>query len=345
MLATIATMSDSERRWQEPNLGPTDVKRQHYVPEFLLRRFADSGGKLLVLDLDDGASFSTSVKNAAVEIGFNNLIVEDKPVSLEPWLTDIESSAAPIIESLVSDPRSLIGMSADQEMLLARFLTSLRFRTPRFRSSLDWNLGQVVPRIKESIEGQLRSGEVHAEADAIWAEWKDNPDWWWLGASVSPQPAESSASMLEEVQGFANLLRKMPWRLGQVPDSSSLYTSDNPMAAYFNPVRPWWLGASFTALDYHMALTPRLLLRVGRLPLEGGAGVPQGERVVRDFTVYQTAVSRHVITSDASRYLLGSGIKVPRDCAHNCLQRLGASNLEIAVNLQGFDPGPPSMAK
>ena len=42
---------DDSKFWNEPNLSPTKVKRQHYVPQVLLRAFAVNG-KVRVVDLD-----------------------------------------------------------------------------------------------------------------------------------------------------------------------------------------------------------------------------------------------------------------------------------------------------
>jgi hypothetical protein len=55
--------------WNEPNLGPTKVKRQHYVPQLFLRAFS-LDDKIRVVDLNEGREYRTSIANVAVESHF-----------------------------------------------------------------------------------------------------------------------------------------------------------------------------------------------------------------------------------------------------------------------------------
>ena len=84
MECTLA--EDLQRWWNEPNLRPTAVKRQHYVPRVLLKAFADVGGNIRVVDLDRNNGFTTSTENAAVEGHYYDFLVQDTIVSTEDWL-------------------------------------------------------------------------------------------------------------------------------------------------------------------------------------------------------------------------------------------------------------------
>jgi hypothetical protein len=149
--------------------------------------------------------------------------------------------------------------------------------------------------------------------------------------------------MLGEVQGFANLLVAAPWRIGFAPDSIQLYTSDNPVAGYLNPVRPWWETAAFASLNYFVPLSPKVLLKIERRPDQKGKGElkPRGERRHEDFSEWEISFARHVVTNDAVKYLYGEGPVVPKDCAASCLERIGRAELEFAIRYLGFDPRPP----
>src|SRR5690242_5347543 len=78
-------VSDASRRyWNEAVLAPTDVKLQHYVPQFYLRRFADAKDLVRVVDLSDGGrAFRTNIRNAAAETRFYDIPVGDETVSTE----------------------------------------------------------------------------------------------------------------------------------------------------------------------------------------------------------------------------------------------------------------------
>lgn len=85
---------DAPKFWDEPNLSPTNVKRQHYVPQVLLRAFAVEG-KVRVVDLDsEGKEYKTSNANIAVEKHFYDMNLTDIRVSTEDWLAQLEGDAA-----------------------------------------------------------------------------------------------------------------------------------------------------------------------------------------------------------------------------------------------------------
>lgn len=334
---------DSDKYWSEPILSPTKVKRQHYVPQVFLRAFAVDG-KVRVVDLDnEDKEYKTSTVNVAVEKYYYNIDLGDIQVSTEDWLAQLERSAAPVIRKLVEDPDSAMNLSVEEEIYIARFITALRFRTPSFR---DWNdkmIESMLLQIKDMLKKQVYHQHSKRKAEAIWDEMKDKPDHWWFNESEPQTPTATAAFMLGEVQGFANLIRAAPWRIGTTPDSIRLYTSDNPVSGYLRPVRPWWEGAAFASFTYFVPLSPEILLKIERRPdqKEDNEIQPQGERRRSDFSSWEISFARHVVTNNARRYLYGEGLIVPRDCAVGCLERIGKSQLEFSIRYLGFDPRPP----
>jgi Protein of unknown function (DUF4238) len=59
--------------WNEPNLAPTQVKRQHYIPRMYLKAFTGADGKIHAVDLDEDTDFRTSVEKVAVRNYFNDV--------------------------------------------------------------------------------------------------------------------------------------------------------------------------------------------------------------------------------------------------------------------------------
>ncbi len=97
---------DTSKFWNEPNLSPTNVRRQHYVPQVLLCAFAVDG-KVRVVDLEiEGKEYKTSTANIAVEKNFYDINLADIRVSTEDWLAQLEGDAALVIKKLVDDPDS-----------------------------------------------------------------------------------------------------------------------------------------------------------------------------------------------------------------------------------------------
>lgn len=333
---------NNQKFWNEPNLSETGVKRQHYVPRLLLRTFA-ADGKIRVFDLKDSTEYRTSIKNVAVETHFYDMKIEGIQVSTEDWLAQLEEEAVRVIERLLNDPNSISSLSVKEELHIARFITALRFRTPAFRDYNEKMTASMLEQIKDMAKKQIYHQHVKQKADAIWEEIKKKPDHWWFNEPEPQQRARITTFMLGEVQGFANILRAAPWRIGFAPDSIRLYTSDNPVAGYLHPVRIPGEGAAFSSFTYFMPLSPRVLLKIDRRPDRKGDKElqPCGERRRCDFSEWDISFARHVVTNDAIRYLFGERPIVPKDCAASCLERIDRAKLEFAVHYLGFDPRPP----
>ena len=102
--------------WREPNLSPTNTKRQHYVPQLLLRRFA-TDDIIRVFDLDESREYRTSVINTAVESRFYDEEFGDIHGRLYTWHAAQTACPAGWHTSRDSDWKELemyLGMSQDE---------------------------------------------------------------------------------------------------------------------------------------------------------------------------------------------------------------------------------------
>ena len=329
--------------WSEPVLGQTQTKRQHYVPRFYLKPFVRPDGKLRVSDLQESREYVSSLQNVAVQSGFYDVDLSGYTYSSEDWLGELESDAATVLRYLIDDPSAITTLTSEQENALARFIAALILRTPRKRQELDDSLDAVFSQIEQNLKGQFVSQFGESQGHAEFREWKAKPFHEQYGEKEPSQPASTTNHLLGEVQGFANLLRAAPWRIGDTPKHGQLYTSDNPVSRYLRPVRPWW-DVGFSSFQYFLPLSPRLLLKIERRPDEAGPGKeasPWGERRKKDFSEWETSMARHIITRDASRYLYGDGLVVSKQCAVSCLDRIALATREFAVRYLGYDPEPP----
>lgn len=335
---------DKDKLWSEPNLGPTQAKRQHYVPQLLLRPFTKSG-KIRVTDLIEGKTYETATLNVAVEKGFYDQNIDGMIISNEGWLAQLENEAKVAIDKLLEDPNNIKELSDIEEIHIARFLVALRFRTPAFRDYSDRLSEVMLQKIKENIKAQIFNQNNKNEAEIIWQEMDNQPMEWWFNQKEPEQPSMTASFMLSEVQGFANILRAAPWRIGKVPETQTIYTSDNPVAGYLRPVRPWWERAAFGSLTYFIPLSPKVLLNIERRRDKDDNKELQsrGERMCKDFSEWDISFTKHIITTEATRYLYGEGSIVDKRCAYNCIKRIEQAQVEFAVNYLGFDPRPPRL--
>jgi len=200
----------------------------------------------------------------------------------------------------------------------------------------------MFQQIKDMARKQIYHQNDKEKADTIWNEIKNKPKHWWFKEQEPTQPAAITAHILGEVQGFANILRAAPWHLGLAPSSLKLYTSDNPVAGYLTPVRLPHEGAMFSSFTYFVPLSPHILLIIDRRPNKKDKEEvkPRGERRSREYSQWEISFARHVVTSDALKYLYGNTPIVPRDCAISCLERINRAKVEFAIQYLGYKPDP-----
>jgi hypothetical protein len=69
----------------------TIAKVQHYVPQFLMRNFGNGKkDQVWVYDKSSNRSFPSNTKNLASENRFYDFEYQGQPLSIEPWLSELE---------------------------------------------------------------------------------------------------------------------------------------------------------------------------------------------------------------------------------------------------------------
>ena len=109
------------------------TKNQHYVPQFLLRRFGDENGRINVFDKHTQKAFVSSTRNVASENGFYDLKVGDIQISLESLMCEVENSALGLLNGIV-EAETISHLSPDDRFKIAFFMA---FQMLRTRASLE----------------------------------------------------------------------------------------------------------------------------------------------------------------------------------------------------------------
>ncbi len=312
---------DFNFRWEEPILSVTQTKRQHYVPRAYLRQFLEHDNLIGVTDLVEDREFRASVDNIAVGRRFYDVEIDGVTYSAEDWLANVESQAMPVIRRLVQRPSSIDELSLKEENALARYIAAFSFRTPAFRIRNESTSSSQVSLIKDKVREILKLHLGESAGERRFREIQDKPLHWWYEEEEPPQPASVSTYMLGETQGFANLIRAAPWRIGKGLGTKKLYTSDNPVSRYLPPIRPWWDSGAFSSYEYYFPLSPRVLLKIERRPYEEGseADRPLPLRLQSDFTATELSLAQHIVSYEANRYLFGEESIVPKKSAEAML--------------------------
>lgn len=120
-------------------------KTQHYVPQFVLKRFVTAKNKQIwVFDKRTGKKFRTSIKNIASENGFYDFEFEGHKLTLEVSLSKVDSQASKVIKKIVQN-ESLAVISNEEKHFLAQFLAIQFVRTRQLRETFrDFN--ELIPK-------------------------------------------------------------------------------------------------------------------------------------------------------------------------------------------------------
>lgn len=221
----------------------TIAKVQHYVPQFLLRNFGNGKkDQVWVYDKSSNRSFSSNTKNVASESRFYDFVSEGQPLSIEPWLADLEGHAKSVISTILKAD-SLSTLADEQKQVLASFLAVQFTRTKTFRE--EWN---AFPRmLREHLEKNGDQIAPGSQAEELLREISENDSKVQTTGIVFSAPSTYAAHFLDKDWVLAATSRRHPFLLG-----------DNPLTRQNMIDRPIRgnLGLTTPGIEIYLPLSP-----------------------------------------------------------------------------------------
>ena len=108
----------------------TQTKKQHYVPQFLLKNFCfDNKQHLFIYDKTQNKSFSSNTQNVAQENCFYNLDTANGKICLEETYAKLEANVAPLITKIIQT-ESISWLTNDDMWNILEFIIVQFYRTP-----------------------------------------------------------------------------------------------------------------------------------------------------------------------------------------------------------------------
>jgi hypothetical protein len=221
------------------------TKKQHYVPQFLLRQFGHGKKlkeKLSVLDKRNASVFSAAVRDAANENKFYEYHCEAGSADFEKLTEKLDTKVAPIVSDVLRSRR--LPRTGENFIWLSYLVAAQMLRTPTSRRDME--------NVRELIIHQW-GPEVAFEGDPRFI------------GEYGPQDSKiSSIQMLREVPRFAKILQEKVWCLCKAPVDSPFIISDNPVTRH-NMLDRWPrgnLGLENRGIEAYMPLSPRLSLQI-----------------------------------------------------------------------------------
>jgi len=134
----------------------TRAKKQHYVPQLLLRGFAQPGrDQIWVFDKSRGTSYSSAIRDTASENYFNEVSIGNYSISFENRLEFVESKAAPVIRKII-ETEDISNMAPEDQASLLVFIATQMVRTNAGRSAMD----QAHDLLVEKLGGERSAAKA-----------------------------------------------------------------------------------------------------------------------------------------------------------------------------------------
>ncbi|MCA1298608.1 DUF4238 domain-containing protein [Stappia indica] len=201
------------------------TKRQHVVPRFYLRYFAQPDGELWTHDCVAGVARKTTPEKTAFETNIYTPLGEggSRIDLIEESLAKIESRAAEIYSELLDFKRLGEGAKFDFAVFLATMFTRSPAQIRQFAQFMGemalWAGRQEVERDYRQRE---KAGEVSIEDLAV-REIIHNNDMYKMNID-----RRVGLLAFQEAETLARLMSRMTWSF-EICDSQQLVTSDNPV--------------------------------------------------------------------------------------------------------------------
>lgn len=193
-------------------------KKQHFVPQFLLRKFAPIGTEqLFVFDKRTSRSFKASIRDIAAENGFYDFVAEGATESIETHLAEFESIAARLVHRIL-EGENITHLDSLERTIVAALVGQLLLRPPHARAIHR----DLIEKMRTAL---LSKGETELPADLMLPTEND-------------QKTLTANLIRTETLRYAEILVSKDWMLQAVPSGCSLYLSDNPVALHNEVERP-----------------------------------------------------------------------------------------------------------
>ena len=183
-------------------------KRQHYVPQFLLRHFAGENEKFYIFNKAKESVFESKPGAVIAESWFYDFVDgKGEPHTFEYILSEHESVIAGLFRSII-DRQSIAHLTKMDRLNIAQFIAVLQYRVQAVRQRL------------KSLHDGIQRILVERGFD---------------GGGVAPKLTDQDiqhASLTQMHQAIKNgrVLAKRWWMLQRAPDSTPFWISDNPVA-------------------------------------------------------------------------------------------------------------------
>lgn len=258
----------------QPTKGdPQKTVRQHFVPRFYLKNFADEDNNLSALDVRNRRigrprayqSFGYERYFYAIETG----VADNVSQEIEIWLGRLETMISDALPGIIDKILAYKQITEEDRYMLAVLMSMLWLRSPAMRAwqaqaSADLTKQLVRMSASERIDRFSRSSPTPiSDADRV-----SLLEMMRTGSYDVRTNNVTHLKMMVEClgyngAGFANMFFGMDWKMLIAQGGVRFAASDSPVVEWFPPPTGFY-GATFLERDKYFALTPQVCLLLVR---------------------------------------------------------------------------------
>ena len=255
------------------------IKKQHYVPQFYLRRFCSSDGGIFVYDKLLDRVFGSNVRDVASDRYFYDVPTIDEAVGVEQFVEKyfhpIETEAAVVLEELVVklDSGTFRRLSEADRSTLSIFLVFQFMRTVEARQ----RMVQTVEKLEERL---FRDFLATKHPDLANKPFKVT-----LNEEEHARLHAEHLLNYEFVTELADTISKHLWFILVNETSLKLFCSDNPLVKQPNISHPWrsMSGLASKGIEIDFPISSKYLINIGEQTFFESLESKDGEaNVIRD---------------------------------------------------------------
>jgi hypothetical protein len=269
------------------NTNPT--KKQHFLPRFYLKRFADERNFLQVYDKKRAKLISPRPYPSvgyehyfyAVETGVPDNVSQE----VEEWLKIYEDIIAKDLPKIIKDIIDYKQISVDERYILSALMCMLWLRSPSMRDSLNRMHEDAMKQIHKlnavpSVDKFIRDKGVNmtpVQRDGLIKSIKEGEyDMRFNNASHLRFMTESFGF---NDKGFTNMFYGHKWKIYIAKGKKKFVTTDNPVVEWWLPPEDFWGQGSFLERTKYFTLTPEIFIELT---------YPQGSTKIKRKTLYES---------------------------------------------------------
>jgi hypothetical protein len=243
--------------------------KQHFVPQFYLKNFADDKGFIQVLDVkNQRIGQHRPYPGVGYEPFFyavNTGVQDDISQKIEDWLKSVEDWIALQLPRIIASIKGLKHVTENDRYILSVFMSLLWLRAPAMREEIN--------KMQEELQKQIMKRHAPwlvdkflADTGTTWSEKERTQVVDMLRKGSYGLKYNNVAHMELMVSslglggpGFANVLYAMNWQILLACGKERFITADSPVVEWWDPPKIFY-GMPCHMRNKYFALTPEIML-------------------------------------------------------------------------------------